>query len=694
MMPLRYLLFLIMMLLPTQLLHAFGQQAEYSSIELFADKTSVQGGDTVTIAVKQHLHEGWHTYWKNPGDSGEGIAINWQLPEGTKLEEMRWPTPKRIDYEGLVSYGYENEATTLQTLTFPDSIPADEFTITADIMLLVCEKICIPESHKVSLTFNGQTIANPDAIKKAIAQLPKEQPTVISYKEHYDTLWIEASDILKNINPESKSVIIYGEQLGLMSNTHPAKVIYETNSLYFVSDIGDLQPQSVASSHFVIAYDDQEGNPQAIRVIGHYKADLTIPETVITQENKGRSSPNSSTTEKESISLTQALLFALLGGIILNLMPCVFPVLSLKILSLIRMNDEELSHARKHGLMYTLGILLSFACIVVILLSLKGAGEEIGWGFHLQNPIVIIVITYIIFLIGLNLLGMFEIGGRMAGVGQKLTQGNSLKSSFFTGMLATIVATPCTAPFMGVALGYGITQPAVISMGIFMALGFGLALPYLLLCYVPALAKFLPKPGAWMNSLKEFLAFPMFATCIWLTWVLHQQTGGDNIFIVIVGLLLLTFGIWWIQHSQSKWILRMVGWLLVLFSLMTPFLITSESNTTISYTPESLKQALATDDPVFVNMTAAWCITCKINERVAINREATQTLFNQMNIHYIKGDWTSYDATITQYLEQFDRNGVPLYVYYPAKDNLGNRPAPIILPQILTVDTIKEYVVR
>ncbi|MEM6781925.1 MAG: thioredoxin family protein, partial [Pseudomonadota bacterium] len=324
------------------------------------------------------------------------------------------------------------------------------------------------------------------------------------------------------------------------------------------------------------------------------------------------------------------------------------------------------------------------------------AGAQIGWGFQLQNPIVVGGLAYLLFIIGLNLMGYFEFGQGMGNVGNKLTQGNGLGSSFFTGILATLVATPCTAPFMAGAIGFALTQPAIVNLAVFAALGLGLALPYLALSFAPALQKVMPKPGAWMNTFKQALAFPMFAGAIWLVWVISKQAGPTGVLQILTGMGVIGFGIWLWGVTKSK---AAKAFTLLLFAISAFMLVMPTAQMVDSaavseeakefgevFTPETLNTLLAeSDDPVFVEMTAAWCITCKVNHATSINIPSTKKAFAENNVQYLIGDWTNQDPEITKFLNSFGRNGVPIYVYYAARNaQTGQRPEAQVLPQILT----------
>lgn len=378
------------------------------------------------------------------------------------------------------------------------------------------------------------------------------------------------------------------------------------------------------------------------------------------------------------------LLFAILGGLILNLMPCVFPVLSIKVLSLAHADSTRLP---QHGWVYMAGVVLSFLAFGVLLIVAKASGESIGWGFQLQSPALIGVLVYLFLLLGLNLSGVLNLGGSFAGTGQGLTEKKGLVGSFFTGILAAVVASPCTAPFMGVAMGYALTQPAVVALSVFVALGFGMALPLLVLCYMPKLIQHLPNPGVWMDILKQVLAFPLYITALWLLWVLGREAGSDAMAILLLGVLLASFALW-LWHLQcnnaftkSLRFILMIGALLL--AIATPFL-TSGTKSTMSerwlpYTPEALAELRGNGRGVFVNLTADWCITCLANEKITLSTDIIEAAFDEHNIATLKGDWTHRDDNITQLLEEYGRSGVPLYLWFPP----NTEGFAEILPQLL-----------
>lgn len=401
--------------------------------------------------------------------------------------------------------------------------------------------------------------------------------------------------------------------------------------------------------------------------------------------------PSATNSPTESIWLLQAVIFALLGGIILNLMPCVFPVLSIKVMSLAAADRSRLA---MHGWVYTLGIVACFVGFAIALLLARKGGEAIGWGFQLQSPGLIAALTYLFFVMGLSMSGVIHFGGGLMGIGQNLTQKSGLSGSFFTGVLAAVVASPCTAPFMGAALGFALTQPAYVCITIFAALGFGMALPLLLLCYLPALANRLPKPGVWMDNIKQLLAFPLYLSAIWLLWVYGRQTSVTGMATLTTGAVLIAFGCWlWGKQTTGLWqiirrLLMTASWLIALSFLWQTSVTTEKTQQTAGrwqpYSPELLGELRAQGRPVFINLTADWCLTCLANERVALHTESVEKVFDELNVATLKGDWTNSDPKITVLLQEYGRSGVPLYLWFPA-DRAGKAD---VLPQLLTPDLI------
>jgi len=402
-------------------------------------------------------------------------------------------------------------------------------------------------------------------------------------------------------------------------------------------------------------------------------------------------STNAPTTPSTTDSgwIFQAIIFALLGGMILNLMPCVFPVLSIKVMSLAAADRSRLAI---HGWVYTLGIVVCFVGFAAALLIARKGGEAIGWGFQLQSPGLIAALAYLFFVMGLSMSGLINFGSSLMGAGQNLTQKSGLSGSFFTGVLAAVVASPCTAPFMGAALGFALTQPAIACLAVFAALGFGMALPLLILCYLPALAARLPKPGAWMDNLKQFLAFPLYLSAIWLLWVFGRQTSVSGMAALCAGAVAIAFGCWLLEReARGFWqLIRRIciaaSWIIAVVAVWQSSISQDKTSTDRwqVYSPELVASLRAEGRPVFINLTADWCLTCLANERIALHTQAVEQVFDKLNVATIKGDWTNTDPKITELLQEYDRSGVPLYLWFPANSS----QKATILPQLLTPDLV------
>lgn len=675
--------------------HNSEEPDSYTKAGLIANKTQVKGGETIRVGLAINIHPAWHIYWKNPGDSGTPPEINWDLPPGFSISPLEFPVPKKLPYGPLTNYGHENYAVLLQNLTLPAEIPNSAFMLKAKVNLLVCHDICIPENHDVSILLNGDNDPFANAIDVAQKMLPIQQNWPATYREDEKYFYIDV--IVENTSDfnTSKKVNLFPEEWGAVDNNKDAFLEITDTGFTLKQKRGERDLNEISELSFVV--DTLESAEKAINF-----------QLTATPSQKTSTPLTGSNIKGDSgFGLMQALLFALIGGLILNLMPCVFPVLSMKALSLINLKSKEEEKARHYGLSYTAGILVSFGIIAGFLLTLKAGGAQIGWGFQLQSPVIIIFLTYLVFIVGLNFSGLFEFSGRFSNIGSKLAQQSGNKGAFFTGVLATLVATPCTAPFMGAAMGFALTQPAYISMLVFLALGLGLALPYLALCFIPSLRSKLPKPGAWMETFRQFLAFPMFITTAWLIWVLSQQVGSIDILCVTLSLIAIVFVIWLAKVLPANGFLRGLSKLLIMTSLVfvvaLPFLPKTGGQTINAqgteqnwdnFTPDILSNLLeSTDEPIFTNMTAAWCITCKVNEKIALSTQKAKTLFAEKNIQYLKGDWTNQNPEITQYLNSFDRQGVPLYVYYGARDDQsGKRPEPVVLPQILTPGLVEKTI--
>jgi thiol:disulfide interchange protein/DsbC/DsbD-like thiol-disulfide interchange protein len=653
-------------------------EAEHlAKIRLVPERGAVKPGEEIWVGIEQSIKPEWHTYWKNPGDSGTAPRITWTLPAGFEAGPVEWPVPHKIAIGPLVNYGYEGSAILLQKLKIPPTLPPGPITLTADVEVLVCQEQCIPEYGTYELILNGpeaETENNADYFTQARALLPKPAPWKTAYKEENGFFVIS----LPSEAAALQDIEFIPEDWGLVSNG--AKPEIKDGTLR--QQRGDRPLANLSEIGGLLTY-LANGESHALSFTAH-KDRMSL---LAVNANRAM----------EKIALLNILLFALLGGLILNLMPCVFPVLSIKALNLVKISERHPELARLHGLYYTAGVVSSFLFIAALLMILRAGGAEIGWGFQLQNPVVVTLLAWLLFVIGLNFSGLFEISGALGNFGNKLTQGNNLKNTFFTGVLATLVATPCTAPFMAAAIGAALTQPPILSLVIFAALGLGLALPYLVLSFMPALQKLLPRPGQWMVAFRQILAFPMYASSVWLIWVLSQQAGPMGTLGSLIGIVLIGLGIQLLRYKRSLPALVTFAAALLLLPAgqITPLStnpLEIENGFGEVYTPEKLETLLGGNDPVFVEMTAAWCITCKVNHAVAIDTKSTRKVFESNHVQYLVGDWTSQDSAITEYLNSFGRNGVPIYVFYGRRDITGQRPGPVLLPQLLTPGIVADAV--
>ena len=695
-------------------------------MSLLSDKNAVVAGQSFTLMVKHEIVDHWHTYWKNPGDSGAATKFILELPEGFSHGEVQWPAPQALPYGPLVNFGHEETVRYLVPITAPETIDTETVTLSVDSEWLVCMDICIPEFDKQSLTLpvakTSQTINKQD-FSSALEALPSAP-----LNPAFSAQIIDKGESLElQIGGQDKqditSAFFFPETANLIQSSGEQTINQDQNGFTVTILKASATPLEIDTLSGVLQLNRKDGTTQNLYITPSVDIAASSPLQKQQEQESAQTQSDAKATqmalpvsldEGTPTSLLIALGFAFLGGLILNLMPCVFPVLSMKALSLVKLNDGERGKALLHGLSYTFGVVLSFLVIAMILIGLQEIGSGVGWGFQLQNPLVSGALTYLLFLIGLNLSGYFEFAGGFTNAGQSLTRAQGFSGSFFTGALATLVATPCTAPFMAGALGYALVQPPEIALSIFAALGFGLAFPYLLLTAIPPLQKILPRPGAWMDVFRQFLAFPMFGSALWLLWVYTQQTGADAALYMITGAATLTFAVWLFKtlpgNPLMRGILVLLAWIMVGLSIYAIYAptkteiaetveqaqaTTQETGeiTAVAYSPKALEDALATDRPVLVNMTAAWCITCLANERVALSTEPTKQLFADMNMIYIKGDWTNRNAEIKKYLNRYGRNGVPIYVFYGAPDSeTGERPKEKILPQLLNNDIVRNAI--
>ena len=623
----------------------------HARISLIKDHSDFVPGTSINIGLKVSMDKGWHTYWRNPGDSGGPIEIDWNLPKGFSVSDIKWPLPEKIEYPPLMTYGYEDFVIYPMVLSIPADYSDDYFEMNADI--LICADVCIPESGKISS--NLLDIESDSLIYEWLESVPsKYLPVTTSLNDNNLEIKFTFEKEIKEIYffPDENNSIDYSSKQNF----------YKKDDSYFLS---------------IKLFNDEFQNVSGV---------LDIDGTGYNVSNGKFEDFN-----EEGLSLITALIFALIGGLILNLMPCVFPVISLKVLSFVSLGGSSPRKIRNHALIFTVGVIASFMLIALTIVLLKQAGNFVGWGFQLQSPLIVGLLSLVMVFISLVLITDNSFGESLTKLGNIGGSENGYYSSFLTGVLAVVVASPCTAPFMGAALGYALIQPSGETVPIFLSLSLGFSLPYLLLAASPRLIDFLPKPGDWMVTLKEFFAFPMLATALWLLWVFSLQVNQILVIFLLIGWLLLALN-FWIFQKDYKTINKVIFLGISIFSMIY-FLpeteeIETEKNIIIGSATEwyeGIEDDLRNkNQPYFINFTAAWCITCQSNEITAFSKDGFKSLLEEKNIEYIKADWTNRNDAITRSLKKYGRSGVPFYVYWePGFEN------PKILPAILTDQIIK-----
>ncbi|WP_421996853.1 protein-disulfide reductase DsbD family protein [Reyranella sp.] len=698
----RLLAFLLVLLaaLPAAAQSAAAQsvvQTDNVRAELLADVSAVKPGEPFWVGLRQTIRPKWHTYWKNPGESGLPTDINWTLPAGAKADPIVWPAPHLFNIGGVINYGFKDEAVLLVRIT-PPADAAGTFKLAATANWLVCEDVCIPEEGSFALDLPVSATGAPAAppvravFDKARQAVPVASPWPARYgvtKSGDPTLLVEAKGLKADTIAD---IYFFPAEWGQVAAMVRQKATIGPDGIHIPLKHGDAKgaPPAQLTGTLVLTEKTAGGD-----VHQAFDVSARLDPAVASMR------PLAAVSEA-SLSLVEALFFALLGGLILNLMPCVFPVLAMKAAAFARLAGHALYETRRDGIAYTAGILVSFAAMAATVIAIRSSVGEVTWGFQFQSPVFSLLVAYLFFVVGLNLSGMFEVGGRFVGVGQGLAARGGVTGAFFTGVLAVIVATPCTVPFMAAALGYALTQPAPQTVAVLLALGLGLALPYLVLSFTPALQRLLPRPGPWMDRLRQFLAFPMYASAVWMVWVLTQQTGADGVVYALGGMILIAFAIWLLRLgrlgeggvSVGAWLRRALAAAAVLLAFAATLKIDDAPATAASatgstggvsfegwerFSRQRLEQDVAAGKPVFVDFTAAWCITCLVNERVALETPAVRRAFEQAGVVKLKGDWTNRDPEITSSLRELGRAGVPLYLLWvPGADR------PKILPQVLT----------
>jgi thiol:disulfide interchange protein DsbD len=667
-------------------------KSDQSKAELLLDRTAVAPGESLWVALQLEIIPGWHTYWRTPGDSGLPATIEWTLPQGVTADAIQWPTPERIPYDTLMNFGYHDTVQLLTELKVGADAPLGDGKIDAVATWLVCADICIPQDAAFSVPITvgpaGTDTPASASIAATHAALPQRATWPASASLNDGTLQITARPAIAD---KVSGAVFFPYDEGVIVNAAPQEMRISGGEVRLSIPTGEkaaalatpTQPGAKPTLNGLLVVQADGAN-----AIGY---EIAAPLGTAASANADATA---------AMPLAVALLLAFLGGIILNVMPCVLPVLVMKAMSFISRGAQDAGALKRDGLAYTAGVMAAFGVLVVVLLALRAGSSAVGWGFQLQSPPFVATLAFIMLALGLSLSGVFTIGGSF-GMGQSLTARGGMSGSFFTGLLAVVVATPCTAPFMGAALGFALTQTPAMTILIFEALALGLAFPYLVISFAPGVARRLPKPGVWMERVKQVLAFPLYGAAAWLVWVLSQQVDAVGFAVALAGLVFVGFAAWlwgtapsasprgqmWTKATAAASIL-IAGWAVAELRGQTPATATADrAAPAANYEPYSetrLAELRKEGRPVFVNFTAAWCISCLVNERVALSRPEVVAALEGQNVAYLKGDWTNRNTEIAEALHKLGRDGVPLYVLYSPKGE------PKILPQVLTPGLVVE----
>lgn len=673
--------FLVMLLL---LVGQSFAQADFSfmknnsnvQVELISNRSVLKVGEDFWLGVKFDLKEKWHIYWRNVGDTGLATSVEWELPEGIKLGELMWPVAERFETAGLVSYGYHDQTMLLVKAHLdPGKTWGNEVVLKANVRWLECKETCQPGRTSVELKVPiGAGIKESTHQKifdRYFSAIPQNSADIYAYKKDEGfVVGLKHRTPIQHLDffPDNNSDVEHGV---------PPKVELLDGVSEIALKFGKSTPQKIKGVLRV----DSNNSTQAYLVDSELLSSAPVMDSKREVTAEGR----------DDKSFISAILFAFLGGLILNIMPCVLPVLSVKILQILSHSNESRAKIFLNAMSYTFGVLVSFWLLAGVLIALRQTGEELGWGFQMQSPLMLTILMAVFFIFGLNLFGVFEIGVGLVGVDQKAKSHHGYLGAFLSGVLATVAATPCTAPYMGTALAYAITQPVIEAMAVFTGLGLGMASPFIVAGIFPKMMQFLPKPGAWMNTFKQFLGFLLMATVAYLFYV-YSTVVTDSERVLWMGIALVLFsmaawvwGKWSYGSTSSAWLAKVVALLFIGLG----FLVSDQRKEVYeweAYNAEHLSSHLQKGRPVFLDFTASWCLSCKVNEKTVLDTEKTAKLFHKYEIVPMKADWSQYSPEITKALEALGRTSVPVYALYNPK----NPTKPTLLPEVLTHGIMEE----
>ncbi len=668
---------------------------------LVTEHEAIVPGQDFVVGVKLKIDPKWHTYWINPGGPGLPTTVEWELPEGFEAEALQFPYPHQFETAGMIGFGYETEVIHPVIIRASEKIkPGEVITLKVAVNWLMCDdQTCVPGSANLSIDLKvaeekGAETTDAAAIeasRQALPVAPEGWQSGYEVKDGQVVVTIAVGKALKVI-PEN--LVIYPEVKKIIKLGEKAEVGLSDGVLTIRVAADDPVAESLPPTFRAVLHSVEEiGGHRAIQII----AQEGLKPMFGASSGGGTAEVGSAGgKEKPPIGLFALLSAAFLGGLILNIMPCVFPVISLKIMSFVGQAGESSRKVLAHGLVFTLGILVFFWALVAALLMLRAGGEHLGWGFQLQSPVFVMGMIVVMFVLSLSLFGVFEFGAGMTGVGGKLSTGKGYSGSFWSGALAVLLATPCTGPFLGPALGYAVSQPPAMSMLVFTVIGLGMASPYILLSAVPKLLDYVPRPGAWMETFRNLMGFPMLIVVVWLLWVLGAQIGMDGIALFLAALTVISAAVWLYGKYLAPGTVstkRLQMWVVVIVLLVI--------STALSIDAGGKRQELVSNEgpiseviaahrkegrAVFVDFTAKWCLVCQAN-KPAMHSDEVQAAFKEKNVAFVIADWTNADPDITKILEKYGRASVPFYPLFPADPD----KEPIILPQNLTKGIILEY---
>jgi thiol:disulfide interchange protein DsbD len=664
-------------------------------VEIIAPAAQLSPGASSEAGLYFKLDPGWHVYWQNAGDSGEPPHIQWTLPDGITAGPLQFPAPQRLPLGPLMDFGYENEVLFPFGLDVASTTKRGPVALHAKVAWLVCRELCIPGKAELEVD---------RVVSAAGTQVAAVSPDKVSPDgEIYDRLVGQLPQPL----PANDSAVFQPSAAGFRLAVSTGQ--RETQAVFFPEDqniVDNPAPQPLTPTpkgFFLDLKKDANLTANPAKLNGVIELPGGRNYEIAAMPGSVAVAPAFS-----FAALARIVGLAFVGGLILNLMPCVFPVLFLKGLALVNSGNEEKHKLRAHGFVYTAGILVSFSALVALLLVLRAAGGTFGWGFQFQSPVFLSLMAALLFFLGLSLAGQFEIGLTLTSAGGSLAAKQGYAGSFFTGVLAVVVATPCTAPFMGAAIGYALAQPAAVTFAVFTALALGLAAPYVALTLQPAWTRLLPKPGVWMDILKQAISVPIFCTVIWLSWVVAQAYGANLLLALLSVFLLLAIAGWFLGRWPAKRGATAVAAIILVVVVAACVVAPKKfgavpssapaaslsggaaaANTWQPWSADAVQHSLAAGQPVFVDFTAGWCLSCQVNERVALDRPEVMQAFAAANVVLLRADWTREDPAITQALTDLGRSGVPVYALYTP-----GQSTPLLLPQVLTPGIVTDALAK